>query len=131
MVACGADCQCYCNCITLRSKIVMEKKTNVDFIAKENLDFISELFKKEESASSPSTPDKLERLRIEAREAKRKIMPGMLVYDNQTPSLPLYPANKEGCCVLCKAEIQILKEQIEQFLQRKDECKPLHLEETD
>lgn len=108
----------------------MEKK-NVDLVAKEHLNLISEAFKKEDSTSSPSILDKLECLRIEARAYKRKIMPGMLVYDNQTPSLPLYPANKEGCCVLCKAEIQILKEQIEQFLQRKDECKPLHLEEMD
>lgn len=112
MVACGADCQCSCNCITLRSKIVKEKK-NVDLVEKEHLNLISEAFKKEDSASSPSILDKLERLRIEARAAKRKIMPGMLVYDNRNPSLPLYPANKEGCCVLCKAEIQILKEQIE------------------
>lgn len=105
----------------------MEKKTNVDFVAKENLDFISEAFKKEESASSPSILDELKCLRIEARAENCNLMPGMLVFGNKTPSLPLYPANKEGCCVLCKAEIQILKEQIEQFLQRKDECKPLHL----
>lgn len=104
----------------------MEKK-NIDFVSKENLDFISELFKKEESVSSPSIPDELERLRIEVRAGNGKIMSGMLVYGNKTPSLPLYPANKEGCCVLHKAEMQILKEKIEQFLQRKDECKPLHL----
>ena len=108
----------------------MEKK-NIDFVAKENLDFISEALKKEESASSPSILDKLECLRIETREKKRKIMPGMLVYGNSTPSLPLYPANKEGCCVLREAEIQILKEQIEQFSQRKDECKTLCLEDLD
>ena len=108
----------------------MEKK-NVDLVEKKHLNLISEAFKKEDSASSHSILDELECLRIEARAAKRKIMSGMLVYGNQTPSLPLYPANKEGCCVLRKAEIQILKEQIEQFLQRKDECKPLHLEEMD
>lgn len=105
----------------------MEKKTNVDFVSKENLDFISETFKKEESASSPSILDKLERLRIEVRAGNGNIMPGMLVFGSETPSLPLYPANKEGCCVLCKVEIQILEEQIKQFLQRKDECKPFHL----
>ena len=105
----------------------MEKKINVDFVAKENLDFISEVFKKEESVSSHSILDELERLHIEVRAGNGNIMPGMLVFGNKTPSLPLYPANKEGCCVLCKAEIQILEEQIEQFLQRKDECKPLHL----
>lgn len=43
----------------------MEKKTNVDFVAKENLDFISEAFKKEKSVSSHSILDELERLRIE------------------------------------------------------------------
>lgn len=105
----------------------MEKKTNVDFVAKEYLDFISEVFKKEESVSSHSILDELERLHIEVRAGNGNIMPSMLVFGNKTPSLPLYPANKEGCCVLCKAEIQILEEQIEQFLQRKDECKPLHL----
>lgn len=108
----------------------MEKK-NVDFVAKEHLNLISEAFKKEESASSPSILDKLERLRIAARAGNGNIMPGMLVFGKKTPSLPLFPANKEGCCVLCKAEIQRLKEHIEQFLQRKDECKPLHLEELD
>ena len=113
MEACGADCQYSCNYITIRSKIVMEKKTNVDFVAKENLDFISELFKKEESASSPSIPDELECLRKEARAESCKIMPGMLIYDNKTPALPLYHADKEGCYVLHKAEIQILKEKME------------------
>lgn len=108
----------------------MEKK-NVDLVAKEHLNLISEALKKEDSASSHSILDELKCLRIEVRAENVNIMPGMLVYGNKTPSLPLYPANKEGCCVLCKAEIQILKEQIEQFLQRKDECKPLHLEEMD
>lgn len=79
----------------------MEKKTNIDFVAKERLDLISEAFKKEDSASSPSILDKLERLRIEARAENGNIMSGMLVYGNKTPSLPLFPANKEGCCVLC------------------------------
>ena len=91
----------------------MEKKTNVDFVAKENLDFISELFKKEESASSPSIPDELECLRKEARAESCKIMPGMHIYDNKTPALPLYHADKEDCYVLHKAEIQILKEKME------------------
>lgn len=108
----------------------MEKK-NVDFVEKEHLDLISEALKKEDSASSHSILDELECLRIEARAGNGNIMPGMLVFGNKMPSLLLSPANKEGCCVLCKAEIQILKEQIEQFLQRKDECKPLHLEELD
>lgn len=103
------------------------KKKNVDLVAKEHLNLISEALKKEDSASSHSILDELERLRIEARAGNGNIMPGMLVFGNKTPSMPLYPTNKEGCCVLCKAEIQILEEQIKQFLQRKDECKPLHL----
>lgn len=115
MEACGADCQYSCNCINLRSKNVMKKKTNVDFVAKENLDFISELFKKEKSASLSSILDELEFLRKEARAENCKITPGMLVYDNKTPSLSLYHADKEGCYVLHKAEMRILKEQIERM----------------
>ena len=112
MEECGADCQCSCNCATLRSKIEMEKK-NVDLVAKEHLNLISEALKKEGSASSHSIPDELECLRKEARAENCKIMPGMLIYDNKTPSLPLYHADKEGCYVLHKAEIQILKEKME------------------
>ena len=112
MEAYVADCQCSCNCVTLRSKIEMEKK-NVDLVAKEHLNLISEALKKEGSASSHSIPDELECLRKEARAENCKIMPGMLIYDNKTPSLPLYHADKEGCYVLHKAEIQILKEKME------------------
>ena len=112
MESCGADCQCSCNCATLRSKIEMEKK-NVDLVAKEHLNLISEALKKEGSASSHSIPDELECLRKEARAENCKIMPGMLIYDNKTPSLPLHHADKEGCYVLHKAEIQIFKEKME------------------
>ena len=114
MEACGADCQCSCNCITLRSKIVMENK-NVDLVAKDHLNLISEALKKEGSVSSYSIPDELEFLRKEARAENCKITPGMLVYDNKTPSLSLYHADKEGCYVLHKAEMRILKEQIERM----------------
>ena len=92
----------------------MENK-NVDLVAKDHLNLISEALKKDGSVSSCSIPDELEFLRKEARAENCKIMPGMLVYDNKNPSLPLYHADKEGCYVLHKAEIQILKEQIERM----------------
>ena len=90
----------------------MENK-NVDLVAKDHLNLISEALKKEGSVSSYSIPDELECLRKKARAENCKIMPGMLVYYNTPPSLPLYHADKEGCYVLHKAEMQILKEQIE------------------
>ena len=104
----------------------MEKK-NVDLVAKEHLNLISEALKKEGSASSHSIPDKTERLRIEVKVESGRILPGMLTYDTP-PQVILSRIDKEGCYVLSKAEMQNLKEKIERFLQRKDEWKPLHLE---
>ena len=64
-------------------------------------------------------------------ERKRKcIEPGMLNYDTPPQILP-YKTDKEGCYVLSKAEMQRLKEVIAPYLQRKDECKPLCLEDLD
>lgn len=64
-------------------------------------------------------------------ETKRKcIEPGMISYDTPPQVIPsrIY---KEGCYVLSKAEMQRLKEVIAPYLQRKDECKPLCLEDLD
>lgn len=64
-------------------------------------------------------------------ETKRKyIEPGMLNYDTPPQIVP-HKTDKEGCYVLSKAEMQSLKEVIEPYLQRKDECKPLCLEDLD
>ena len=64
-------------------------------------------------------------------ERKRKcIEPGMISYDTPPQIIP-YKTDKEGCYVLSKAEMQRLKEVIEPYLQRKDECKPLRLEDLD
>ena len=64
-------------------------------------------------------------------ETKRKhIEPGMLNYDTPPQIIP-YKTDKEGRYVLSKAEMQRLKEVIEPYLQRKDECKPLCLEDLD
>ena len=64
-------------------------------------------------------------------ERKRKcIEPGMISYDTPPQIIP-YKTNKEGCYVLSKAEMQRLKEVIAPYLQRKDECKPLCLEDLD
>ena len=130
MVVCGADCQYSCNCVTLRSKIVMEKKINVDFVAKENLDFISELFKKKQPASLSSILDELERLSIEVKAGSARILPGMLTYDTPPQVIPSR-TDKEGCYILSKAEMQKLKEDLEQYLQRNDECNSLRLEDLD
>ena len=107
----------------------MEKK-NVDLVAKEYLNLISEALKKERSASSPSIPDELERLRIEVRVGSGRILPGMISYDTPPQVIPSR-IDKEGCYVLSKAEMQRLKEVIAPYLQRKDECKPLRLEDLD
>ena len=64
-------------------------------------------------------------------ETKRKcIESGMLNYDTPPQILP-YRTDEEGRYVLSKAEMQRLKEVIEPYLQRKDECKPLRLEDLD
>ena len=64
-------------------------------------------------------------------ERKRKcIEPGMISYDTP-PQIIQYKTDKEGCYVLSKAEMQRLKEVIAPYLQRKDECKPLCLEDLD
>ena len=64
-------------------------------------------------------------------ERKRKcIEPGMISYDTPPQILP-YKTDKEGCYVLSKAEMQRVKEVIAPYLQRKDECKPLCLEDLD
>lgn len=64
-------------------------------------------------------------------ETKRKcIEPGMISYDTPPQILP-YRTDKEGRYVLSKAKMQRLKEVIAPYLQRKDECKPLCLEDLD
>ena len=64
-------------------------------------------------------------------ERKRKcIEPGMLNYDTPPQIIP-YKTDKEGRYVLSKTEMQRLKEVIAPYLQRKDECKPLCLEDLD
>ena len=64
-------------------------------------------------------------------ETKRKcIEPGMISYDTPPQVIPSR-TDKEGCYVLSKAKMQRLKEVIEPYLQRKDECKPLCLEDLD
>lgn len=131
MVAYGADCQCSCNYMTQPTKqFVMETKTNVKFITKERLDIIAEAFKKEESSSLSSILDELERLRIEVKAGSGRILPGMFIYDTPPQVIPSR-IDKEGCYVLSKVEMQKLKEDIEQYLQRKDECKSLRLEDLD
>ena len=107
----------------------MEKK-NVDFVAKENLDFISELFKKKQPASLSSILDELERLSIEVKAGSARILPGMLTYDTPPQVIPSR-TDKEGCYILSKAEMQKLKEDLEQYLQRNDECNSLRLEDLD
>lgn len=64
-------------------------------------------------------------------KTKRKcIEPGMLTYGTPPQVIPSR-IDKEGRYVLSKAEMQKLKEDIEPYLQRKDECKPLRLEDLD
>ena len=64
-------------------------------------------------------------------ETKRKcIEPGMISYDIPPQVIPSR-IDKEGCYVLSKAKMQRLKEVIAPYLQRKDECKPLCLEDLD
>ena len=64
-------------------------------------------------------------------ERKRKcIEPGMISYDTPPQILP-YKTDKEGRYVLSKTEMQRLKEVIAPYLQRRDECKPLCLEDLD
>lgn len=111
-------------------QFVMETKTNVKFITKERLDSVAEAFKKEESSSLSSILDELERLRIEVKAGRGRILPGMLTYDTPPQVIPSR-IDKEGCYVLSKVEMQKLKEDIEQYLQRKDECKSLRLEDLD
>lgn len=111
-------------------QFVMETKTNVKFITKERLDIIAEAFKKEESSSLSSILDELERLRIEVKAGRGRILPVMLTYDTPPQVIPSR-IDKEGCYVLSRVEMQKLKEDIEQYLQRKDECKSLRLEDLD
>ena len=106
----------------------METKTNVKFITKERLDIIAEAFKKEESSSSSSILDEFERLGIEVKVVSCRILPGMLIYETPPQVIPSR-IDKENCYVLSKEEMQKLKEDIEQDLQRNDECKPLCLED--
>lgn len=80
--------------------------------------------------SSSSILDELERLRIEVKAGSGRILPGMLIYDTSPQVIPSR-TDKEDCYVLSKAEMLKLKEDIEQYLQRKDECKPLCLEDLD
>ena len=89
----------------------MEKKINVDLVAKEHLNLISEAFKKEQSASLSSILDELERLSIEVKAGSARILPGMLTYDTP-PQVILSRTDKEGCYVLSKAEMKKLKEDL-------------------
>ena len=86
----------------------MEKKTNVEFLVKERMDHISKAFKNEDSVSSSSILDELERLRIEVKAGSTRILPGMLNYDNPPQVIPSR-IDEEGCYVLSKAEMQKLK----------------------
>ena len=86
----------------------MEKKTNADFVVKERLELISKAFKKEDSVSSSSILDELERLRIEVKAGSDRILPGMLTYDTPPQVIPSR-TDKEGRYVLSKAEMQKLK----------------------
>lgn len=62
-------------------------------------------------------------------ETKRKcIESGMLSYDTPPQVIPSR-IDKEARYVLSKAEMQRLKEVIAPYLQRKDECKPIRLED--
>ena len=64
-------------------------------------------------------------------ETKRKcIEPVMISYDTPPQVIPSR-TDKEGRYVLSKAKMQRLKEVIAPYLQRKDECKPLCLEDLD
>ena len=64
-------------------------------------------------------------------ETKRKcIESGMLNYDTPPQIVP-DRTDEEGCYVLSKDKMQRLKEVIEPYLQRKDECKPIRLEDLD
>ena len=64
-------------------------------------------------------------------ERKRKcIEPGMISYDTPPQIIP-YKTDKEGRYVLSKVKMKRLKEVIEPYLQRKEECKPLRLEDLD
>ena len=64
-------------------------------------------------------------------ETKRKcIEPGMISYDTPPQVIPSR-TDKEGRYVLSKSEMQRLKEVIAPYLQRKDECKTLCLEDLD
>lgn len=80
--------------------------------------------------SSSSILDELERFRIEVKAGSGRILPDMLIYDTPPQVIPSR-TDKEGRYVLSKAEMLKLKEDIEQYLQRKDECKPLCLEDLD
>lgn len=86
--------------------------------------------KKEYSVSSSSILEELERLRIKVKAGSGRILSGMLTYDTPPQVIPSR-TDKEGCYVLSKAEMQNLKEYIELYLQRKDECKPLCLDDLD
>ena len=85
----------------------MEKK-NVVLVVKERMDRISKAFKKEDSVSSSSILDELERLRIEVKAGSTRILPGMLTYDTPPQVIPSR-TDKEGRYVLSKAEMQKLK----------------------
>ena len=86
----------------------MEKKTNADFVVKERLELISKAFKKEDSVSSSSILDELERLRIEVKAGSDRILPGMLTYDTPPQVIPSR-TDKEGFYVLSKTEMRKLK----------------------
>lgn len=76
-------------------------ETNVKFITKERLDIIAEAFKKEGSSSLSSILDELERLRIEVKVGRGRILPGMLTYDTPPQVIPSR-IDKESCYVLAR-----------------------------
>ena len=86
----------------------MEKKTNGNFISKENLDFIAEAFKNQESTSLSPTLDK-----------------------NDTFKEHLFPTDKEGLIEFIQAQMQSLKEPVDDILHSEDDCKHLRLEDLD
>lgn len=86
----------------------MEKKTNGNFISKENLDFIAEAFKSQVSSSSSPTLD-----------------------ENDASKEPLFPTDKEGLIEFIQAQMQSLKEPIDDILHSEDDCKHLRLEDLD
>ncbi len=107
----------------------MEKRLNVNLTVKERLDSISEAFKIEETDSSTSILEELNRLRVEAKRRNIKIKPGMLVYSNGPQTINPFYTSKRDSCVLSQSEVQSLKEIIDLYLQQEDGRKLLLFED--